>query len=88
MLSIFDDGASPAKEPQSRAILVGLDTTNMTATLKKAYTHPARLLAGNQGSMQVLPGGRVLVGWSNKPYFSEFTADGTLLLDGQFPIGD
>jgi hypothetical protein len=30
----------------------------------------------------------VLVGWGNLPYFSEFAADGTLLLDGQFPVGD
>jgi hypothetical protein len=27
-------------------------------------------------------------GKGNLPYFSEFAADGTLLLDGQFPIGD
>jgi hypothetical protein len=88
VLSIFDDGASPAKEAQSRAILLDLDTTAMRATLKQSYTHPAGLLAANQGSMQVLSDGRVLVGWGNLPYFSEYAADGTLLLDGQFPVGD
>ncbi|MGH3154216.1 MAG: arylsulfotransferase family protein [Streptosporangiaceae bacterium] len=87
-LSIFDDGASPAKEAQSRAILLDLDTTSMQATLNRSYTHPAGLLAANQGSMQVLPDGRVLVGWGNLPYFSEFEADGALILDGQFPVGD
>jgi hypothetical protein len=87
-LSLFDDGASPAREPQSRAILLDLDTTAMRATLSHSYTHPARLLAANQGSMQVLADGRVLVGWGNLPYFTEFAEDGTLLLDGQFPIGD
>jgi hypothetical protein len=87
-LSIFDDGASPAKETQSRAILLDLDTTAMRATLTRSYTHPAGLLAANQGSMQVLADGRVLVGWGNLPYFSEFAPDGTLLMDGQFPIGD
>ena len=87
-LSIFDDGASPAKETQSRAILLDLDTSAMKATLTRSYTHPAGLLAANQGSMQVLPDCRVLVGWGNLPYFSEFAADGTLLLDGQFPVGD
>jgi Arylsulfotransferase (ASST) len=46
------------------------------------------LLAANQGSMQVLADGRVLVGWGNLPYFSEFSADGTLIVDGQFPVGD
>jgi Arylsulfotransferase (ASST) len=87
-LSIFDDGASPAKEPQSRAVLLDLDTTAMKATLTRSYTHPAGLLAANQGSVQLLADGRVLVGWGNLPYFSEFLQDGTLILDGQFPVGD
>jgi hypothetical protein len=88
-LSIFDDGgAPPQKEARSRAILLDLDTSAMKATLKRSYTHPAGLAAANQGSMQVLDDGRVLVGWGNLPYFSEFAADGTLRLDGQFPVGD
>jgi hypothetical protein len=88
-LSIFDDGgAPPAKERQSRAILLHLDTGAMRATLRRSYVHPAGLAAANQGSMQVLADGEVLVGWGNLPYFSQFTANGTLILDGQFPIGD
>jgi hypothetical protein len=87
-LSLFDDAASPQKEPQSRAILLDLDTTSMRATLSRSYTHPAKLLAANQGSTQLLADGRMLVGWGNLPYFTEFAEDGTLLLDGQFPIGD
>jgi hypothetical protein len=87
-LSLFDDGATPAKERQSRAILLNLDDVSMSATLTHSYTHPKALLAANQGSMQVLADGRIVVGWGNLPYFSEFAADGTLLLDGQFPAGD
>jgi hypothetical protein len=88
-VSIFDDaGGPPLKEPQSRGILVHLDTRAMRATLQRSYVHPTRLRATSQGSMQVLPGGRVLVGWGNLPYFSEFTQNGTLIMDGQFPAGD
>ncbi len=88
-LSIFDDGGAPPKEPQSRGILVNLNTRTMRATLQRSYVHPtARLLAAFEGSMQVLPGGRVLIGWGNLPYFSEFTANGTLILDGHYPGGD
>jgi len=87
-LSVFDDAASPQKEKQSRAILLDLDTVTMRATLSRSYTHPAKLLAANQGSMQLLPDGRVLVGWGNLPYFTEFAENGTVLLDGQFPVGD
>jgi hypothetical protein len=87
-LSIFDDGAAPRKEPQSRGLLIHLNTSSMRATLQRSYTHPApRLLATFEGSMQVLPGGRVLIGWGNLPHFSEFTASGTLILDGQYPAG-
>jgi Arylsulfotransferase (ASST) len=86
-LSLFDDAASPPKEPQSRGILLDLDTAAMRATLSRSYTHPARLLAANQGSMQLLAGGRVLVGWGNLPYFTEFAEGGALLADGQFPVG-
>jgi Arylsulfotransferase (ASST) len=88
VVSLFDDGASPAKEAQSRAILLDLDTATMQATLARSYTHPTPLLAANQGSMQVLGDGRVLVGWGNLPHFSEFTQDGTLIMDGSFPVGD
>jgi hypothetical protein len=88
-VSIFDDGgAPPTKEPQSRAILLNLDTGAMRATLQRSYVHPAGLAAANQGSMQVLADGEVLVGWGNLPYFSQFREDGTLILDGQFPVGD
>jgi hypothetical protein len=87
-LSLFDDAASPQKETQSRAILLDLDTTTMRATLSRSYTHPAKLLAANQGSMQILPSGRVLVGWGNLPYFTEFAENGALVVEGQFPVGD
>jgi arylsulfotransferase ASST len=87
-LSIFDDGGAPPKERQSRGILVRLNTSTMRATLQRSYIHPTtRLLASFEGSMQVLPGGRVLIGWGNLPHFSEFTANGSLILDGQYPAG-
>jgi len=88
-LSIFDNGgAPPAKEPHSRAILLSLNIGAMRATLRRSYVHPAALAVANQGSMQVLGDGGVLVGWGNLPYFSQFTAEGALILDGQFPVGD
>ncbi|MGH9128883.1 MAG: arylsulfotransferase family protein [Acidimicrobiales bacterium] len=87
-LSIFDDAASPPEEAQSRGILLHLDPRTMQASLVRQYVHPARLLAGNQGSMQVLSDNRVFIGWGNQPYFSEFLRDGTLVLDGRFPVDD
>jgi len=88
LITIFDNGSSPQQEPQSRGLLVRIDPEKMTATLERAYTNPARLLADNQGSMQLLPGNRAFVGWGAEPYFSEFDSDGSLLLNGSLPNGD
>jgi hypothetical protein len=88
VLSIFDDASEPCKEPQSRGILLDLDTAKMRATLSRAYTSSARPRAANQGSMQVLDDGRVLVGWGSEPAFTEFAADGTEILNAEFPRGD
>jgi hypothetical protein len=86
-ISLFDDGSSPAEERQSRGLVLNVDDRAMRVSLAHAYLHPAGFLAANQGSVQVLADERVFVGWGNQPYFSEFATDGTLLLDGQMPIG-
>lgn len=86
-ISLFDDGASPAEEPQSRGLVLQLDTSTMACRLVRAYVHPSRILAVSQGSVQVLADARVVVGWGNEPYFSEFLSDGTMILDARFPTG-
>ena len=88
LLTVFDNASSPPEETQSRALLLDVDTTAMRVTLRQAYTHPAGLLVDNQGSAQLLPDGRVFVGWGAQPYFSEFDGHGELLLDGQLPVDD
>lgn len=88
LLTLFDNGSSPAEEPQSRGLLLRLDTAGKRVTLERAYTNPARLLADNQGSVQLLPDNRVFVGWGAEPYFTEYDADGSILLNGQLPVGD
>jgi len=85
MISIFDDGAAPKVEPQSRAIVLGLDTKRMRATLLRKYTHG--LLAKHTGSTQLLPNGDVLVGWGSEPYFTEYAADGSVRFDARLPHG-
>jgi hypothetical protein len=83
-LTLFDNGADPAEEERSRALILDLDTGRMQATLRQAFAHPGRrLLAGAMGSAQLLPDGRMFVGWGSLPYYSEFAADGRLLADGE-----
>jgi hypothetical protein len=84
-ITIFDNGAPPEVHDQSRAIVVGLDMDAMKATLLREYTHPGKPLATSQGNMQVLPNGNVFVGWGTEPFTSEYSRDGELIFDVQFP---
>jgi hypothetical protein len=79
-LTIFDNGATPAVEPLSRGLILDLDEDAMSASMVAQYTHP-RVLAGSQGSVQLLDGGNVFVGGGEIPRVSEFDRSGRLLFD-------
>jgi hypothetical protein len=88
-ITVFDNGANPAREKHSRAIILNVDTAQRHVGLEKAFIHPGEvLLAGAMGSAQLLDDGRMFVGWGTEPHFSEFAADGRLLLDGDIAVGD
>src|SRR5262249_3365629 len=52
------------------------------------YLHGRSFDAAYMGNLQVLPNGNVFVGWGAQPYFSEYTKDGRLVLDGVLPSPD
>ena len=83
--TVFDNGAK-GTEKRSRGLLLDVDESARTVGLTQAYLHPAAFVSQALGSVTLLPDGHVFVGWGDQPYFSEFAADGTLLLDGQLPI--
>jgi hypothetical protein len=85
LLSVFDDGAAPKKEGQSRALELNVDLHTMRASLKRAYTHSPPLLAGAQGNMQLLRDGGVLVGWGTAHAFTEYARSGKQVVNGSFP---
>jgi hypothetical protein len=88
-LTVFDNGASPQEEAQSRALVLDVDEAKMHVTLRHAYTHPdLKLIASAMGSAQLLPNGNMVVGWGTNPYFSEFSADGKLLVAGAMTPGN
>ena len=82
--------STTAHHPQRRSSLAACSYSwtprRKHVSLKQAYVNPAGFIAANQGSVQRLADGRVFVGWGNQPYFSEFAADGALLMDGQLPL--
>ena len=86
LITIFDNGAfnALATASHSRALLIQLNTTAMTAELIQAYTkHGVR--SHSQGSVQLLPeSGNVFVGWGHTPAYTEFAANGSVLCDVHF----
>lgn len=90
LVSIFDDGASTAEdaiEPTSRAIVVALDESAMTAQLEQEIPNPHGSLTMAMGNMQLLPDGGWFVGWGTIPELSEFSPAGELRFDASFVGG-
>jgi hypothetical protein len=89
-LTLFNDnwgGEGYAQTSPSTGLALKLNTTTMTATLLHSYSHDPTLITGTQGSMETLPNGDVFVGWGSYPDFSEYTASGSQIFNGNFAIG-
>ena len=83
-ITVFDNGSENTAD-QSRGAVIEVDEDAMKASLVREYTHPDKLLSLTQGNLQVLPNGNVLVGWGSSPVVSEFTQDGSVQFDAEFP---
>jgi Arylsulfotransferase (ASST) len=81
-ITIFDNANISGHS--SVALMLDLDEGKKSAKVARAYQHPAKFVSWTLGSVQVRPNGNVFVGWGAQPYFSEFSKDGELLVDGQF----
>src|SRR3954453_23457483 len=76
--------APPVHGSQSRGMEIKLDESAKTVSFvseNKLYD----LIAGTQGSRQVLGNGNVFMGWGQQPFYSEFTKTGKLLLSVRYP---
>ena len=86
-ITLFDNGAAPPVEKFTRVLVLRVDEKSKRATLVHSYRHPKRLLAPFEGNAQFLGDGHVFVGWGAIPYFTEFDAQGHVLLDVSFGKG-
>jgi Arylsulfotransferase (ASST) len=87
-LTLFDNGAAPQYERQSRALILRLDPVARSVRLVQAFMHPdPQLLVHAMGDAELLPDGGMFVGWGASPYYSEFAADGSLVMDAVLPLG-
>jgi hypothetical protein len=88
LISVFDNGSSPAEEKQSRGLLLSPDLATHSVTLVKAFTNPTHtLLASSQGDLLNLGSGNWLMGYGGLPNFTEYDTAGDVLLDGTLGQG-
>jgi Arylsulfotransferase (ASST) len=73
---------------QSRGLVLRPDMTAHSVSVVASYPHHPPRVSAFLGSMSVLPGGNVLVGWGSVPFFSEYSGSGRLLLDAAWPGKD
>jgi hypothetical protein len=82
LVSLFDNGSDPPKEPQSRGLLLKPNLANHTVTLVKALVNPTKtLLAESQGNTLSLPDGNWLLGYGRLPNLTELNSSGDVVLD-------
>jgi len=72
----------------SRGLELKLNRQTHTATLAAQYVRDPDFASDYMGDSRSQPNGNVFVGWGSEPYFSEYSASGKLLSDGEFPWPD
>jgi EmrB/QacA subfamily drug resistance transporter len=95
-VTMFDDhccqltggGTYVAADGNSRALTLRLDQQTRTATLLHQYGAGVYPSVDYMGDLEPLSNGNVFVGWGSDPYFTEFTKNGTPLLDAVLPGSD
>ena len=86
VISVFDN-SGPDKAKQSRGLVLSIEHAAKRVELTRALLHPAGFIAGTLGNVQLLRDGGAFVGWGSQSYFSQYAPDGSLILDGQLPVG-
>lgn len=91
LLTVFDDAwdgvSGQQRESESSAKVMRINIDARTLTLVRRFTHSPPLIAGAEGSAELLPGGNLFVGWGSDPEFSEYGVHGKQVLNGSLPLG-
>ncbi|WVQ83302.1 hypothetical protein IAT38_005441 [Cryptococcus sp. DSM 104549] len=89
-ISLFNNAATSweSDEDEASGLLLNVDQSAMAVTLAQNFLPWNATVAKSQGSMELQENGNWLLGWGQNPYWSEYTADGTLLASVQFGVGN
>ncbi|PKY05907.1 arylsulfotransferase [Aspergillus campestris IBT 28561] len=86
VISLLNNAADELSEQEhvSSAMIVEVDGDTKVAKLLRRYTRPDGHLSKLRGSVQILNNSNVFVGWSDQGYHTEFSTEGTLLMEARF----
>lgn len=86
-LTIFDNGPH-GDVSYSRGMLLTVDQSEKTVRLRTEFRNSHSTFGQFEGNLQAIdpanPDTNFMVGFGLEPYFTEFSSNGTVLLDGQF----
>ncbi|KAK9416570.1 putative ASST-domain-containing protein [Seiridium unicorne] len=89
-ITIFDNQGDD-DDTYSRGMLLAVDQDAMTVTLEQEFHNGDSTYSKYEGNLQCLNCSDLsstnwFQGYGNQPYFTEFSADGTVVLDVQFAV--
>ena len=88
VVTIFDNEAGPPNmAKQSRGLVLQIDETNKTASVRTQFHHKPPVLSNALGSVQPLDKGHTFMGWGTSSYFTEYGPGQTVLFDGRLTPG-
>ncbi|KIK63569.1 hypothetical protein GYMLUDRAFT_162867 [Collybiopsis luxurians FD-317 M1] len=88
VLTVFDNASQSdeSNESSSRGLHLAVNFTSMSVELVQDFIPYNTSLSQSQGSVQLQPDGKFLVGWGFMPWASEYTSSGELLWVAQFGV--
>jgi hypothetical protein len=88
VVTIFDNEAGPPNmAKQSRGLVLQIDETKKTASVRTQFHHKPPVLSNALGSVQPLDHGHTFMGWGTSSYFTEYGPGRTVLFDGRLTPG-
>ena len=90
IISLFDNASNGFSDPSSNyssGMIIKIDHTINAASLIQKFIAPGNMISASQGNTQLLGDwetGNVYCGWGMNAYISEYTSNGTMILDGHF----
>ena len=87
-ITLFDNGPHGDVSNFSRGMLLAIDADEKLVSLVTEFVNGPSTFGQFEGNLQPInpgdPATNFVVGFGLEPYFTEFSSNGTLLLDGQF----